>query len=199
MAASSELPPNPDGPLVPEKAVVSRGYILAAIAAVAAGVVTGQLLVDEDVTYKVMPEVSVFAVLYVLAQGVERIVEFVISVLSMAIKGFAENKKRAQLSAINSTLNGNPTVDDIEGLSKKQAAVAEARTEITVLAQGLAFGMAYALVSYLEFGIFKAIGVAGFEPGLDRVLTAIAVMGGSKGLHELIGRLQKSKEAAKTA
>ncbi len=34
--------------------------------------------------------------------------------------------------------------------------------------------------------------------GVDRGLTAIAVMGGSKGLHDLIGKVQKSREASET-
>jgi hypothetical protein len=60
------------------------------------------------------------------------------------------------------------------------------------------FALSYSLVSYFEFGIFKTIGVDNMADGVDRVLTALAVMGGAKGLHDLIGKVQKSKEASET-
>lgn len=176
------------------------GYVAAAAALVAVGVVAGQLLVRADVSFTPAEGVSVFAVLYVLAQGVERVVEFVISSVTLVDGNFAENRKRRAVSLINSTTNGNP-----QGLDASPAKVAEAqeeakeaRLDLGVFSQGLAFALAYALVSYFEFGIFDAVGVTGIAPGADRALTAVAVMGGAKGLHDLLGKIQKSKEASET-
>jgi hypothetical protein len=187
-----------DGVMTTE-AKPNQKYLFAAAAFVAVGVVAGQVLVGADVTYSPAEGISVFAVLYVLAQGIERVVEIVISAITLLGTDFAENRKQQALASLNSTLNGNPALDDITGaVAQEEKKVEEARLDIGLFAQGLAFALSYALVSYFEFGIFTTIGVDDMAAGVDRVFTALAVMGGAKGLHDLIGKLQKSKEASET-
>ncbi len=142
--------------------------------------------------------ISIFAILYVLAQGIERTVDVVINFITLLSDSFAESRKRAALLIVNSTKNGNPTEAEIAGTAKATQTVEETRKDLALFAQGLAFALSYALVSYFEFGIFNTIGVENITKGVDRGLTAIAVMGGSKGLHDLISNVQKSKEATET-
>lgn len=177
-----------------------REYVATAFVLVLIGVAAGQLLVRADVTYKPAAGVSVFAVLYVLAQGVERVVEFIIGAVTALDKDFAENRKRnalASLAAAGTAAPGSVAPAAADPETEKKAK--EARLDIGVLAQGLAFAFAYSFVSYFEFGIFQTIGVENMADGADRALTAVAVMGGAKGLHDLIGKVQKSKEASEAA
>jgi hypothetical protein len=170
-------------------------YIAAAGAAVLIGVVVGQLAAGGDVGFSQEEGISVFAVLYVLAQGVERVVEFTVIVVDLLAAKvgatFAEARKRTAAASIRAALQAGapPAPTDV-------VEARESRADLAVLAGGLGFGLAYALVGYLGVGILSIIGVHDLMPWMDRAFTALAIGGGSKGLHELVGRLQKTKEAA---
>ncbi len=98
------------------------------------------------------PGISVFAILYVLAQGIERTVAVVINFITLWSDSFAESRKRAALLIVNSTKNGNPTEAEIAGTAEATRTVEETRKDIALFAQGLAFALSYALVSHFEFG-----------------------------------------------
>jgi hypothetical protein len=170
-------------------------YVAAAGAAALIGVLVGQLAAGCGVDFSPAEGISVFAVLYVLAQGVERVVEVTVTVVDLlATKAgatFAEARKRTAAASVRAALQagGPPAPTDV-------VEAQEARADLAVLAAGLGFGLAYALVGYLGVGILNIIGVHHLAPEMDRAFTALAITGGSKGLHELIGRLEKSKEAA---
>lgn len=51
----------------------------------------------------------------------------------------------------------------------------------------------------MNYGIMDSLGVTGLNNDLNRLLTALAAAGGSKALHELIGRVQVAKENAQTS
>lgn len=188
----------------------SKGYILLSFFAVVVGVVGGQLAVGADVKYEEPAVgVSVFAVIYVLAQSIERLVEWTITAIDLFTNSFAEGAKKnavQKLRVARSTANGNPIENDF-GITAANAATAvpgaekaieSARKDLAIFGQGLSFALAYVALSYFEYGIFRTIGVTGVLPGLDRCFTALAVTGGSKGLHDLISKIQKSKEKDET-
>jgi hypothetical protein len=171
------------------------------------------------VTYRAIEGISVFAVLYVIAQGSERAVELVTDVLSLIPESPEERKTKAVAAVrkANSTLNGNPLrldllskiVDDsgtrelVEKAAKaseqkadKKTEADDARRDITFLAHGLSIAICAVAVNGLNYGVLSRVGADGVSAGLDRLLTMLAAAGGTKALHELISRVQASKESA---
>lgn len=54
-------------------------------------------------------------------------------------------------------------------------------------------------VNRLNYGLLEHVGATGINSRTDRFFTMLAAAGGTKALHELIGRLQSAKEASDTA
>lgn len=162
--------------------------------------------VSTKVEHHVVPGIAVFAVLYVIAQGVERIVEIVTSLLGLIKNSPGKEKEEAlrAIAAANSTLNGNPSIADFSASAPKAAKakanakkkVDNARTDLSFLALGLSILLCAIAVNALNYGILASLGTTHVNGDLDRLFTALAAAGGSKGVHELVGRLQKGKEAA---
>ncbi|WP_271800409.1 hypothetical protein [Dietzia maris] len=159
--------------------------------------------------YEPAAGIAAFAVLFVIAQAVERLVEWVTDFLKLLPNSTATKKERAtrELRAANSAFNNNPTVASFEdgttitaaALESKEAVVDTARTDIRFLAHGLAILLAAIAVTWMNYGILDSLGVSNFSDDLNRLLTALAAAGGSTALHELISRVQVAKENAQTA
>lgn len=180
-----------------------------------------------EVKFKAVEGISVFAVLYVIAQAAERVTEWVVDLLSLIPESPEQTKKESlkEVRVANSTLNGNPRLADfgpqlgttdsvtlsavVESAANRTSAAAEtkkeaekkvdeARRDITFLAHGVSIVVCALAVNWLNYGLLQHIGAEGVDGGLDRLFTALAAAGGTKALHELIGRFQKSKEATET-
>lgn len=169
------------------------------------GVIVALSASDSKIEYKPVEGISVFAVLYVIAQGVERLVEWTIDLATLLNQSPGKKKDAGlqALTAANSTLNGSPTLDAFESAATAAAdakkEVETARTDITFLAHGLSILLAAIAVNWLDYGIFTHLGATGISESADHLFSALAAAGGSKGVHELIGRLQKTKEASEEA
>lgn len=177
-------------------------YIGLGITSTVFGVVWVLTATPSNVEFKMVEGISVFAVLYVFAQAAERLSEVLIDLVSL-IPHSPEKKKQEALLAVraaNSTLSGKPTeaAFAVAASAKptEEGKVAEARTPITFLAHGVSFAFCALAVTWLNYGLMSHVGAVGVDGDLDRLLTALAAAGGTKALHELIGRLQKAKEAA---
>lgn len=183
---------------------MSQGTVYRAVGIITgiAGVAIALLASAADVTYTAVEGIAVFAVLYVIAQGVERVVEWVVDLASLfpASPGKEKDEALRKLVKANSTMNGNPSVADFDEeantASAEKATVEEKRTDITFLAHGLSILLAAIGVKLVNYGIFSHLGATGVAENVDQLLTALAAAGGSKSLHELIGRLQKAKEGS---
>lgn len=182
-------------------------YITFGILLTVFGVVWAFVGDTSNVKFVTVEGISVFAALYVIAQASERVTEWVVDLLSLSEKSPEKRKEEAlrDVRAANSTLNGNPTLADLSATSaaetKKEAGetkVAEARRDITFLAHGVSIAASALAVNALNYGLLTHIGAEGVSAGIDRLFTVLAAAGGTKALHELIGRLQKAKEAAET-
>lgn len=156
-------------------------------------------------TYAPVAGIAVFAVLYVIAQAVERLVEWVTEGLKLIPDSPGAKKSEAvrALRDANSTLNGNPAIADFTAAQASKAAneevVEKARTDILFLGHGLSILLCSIAVNWMNYGIMDSLGASHLNADLDRLLTALAAAGGSKGLHELIGRVQAAKENAQTS
>lgn len=193
-----------------------------------AGILVIILLPTSNAEYKSAAGIAVFAVLYVIAQAVERLVEWATDFLKLFPKSSGAKKATAtrELRSVNSTINGNPTLADFaaedgddaqpkaealksaaddavkaatEAKKEKEAEVDGKRTDVLFLAHGLSIFLAAIAVNWMNYGIMDSLGVTGLNSDLNRLLTALAAAGGSKALHELIGRVQVAKENAQTS
>lgn len=160
---------------------------------------------SSDVKYAPLVGISVFAVLYVIAQAVERLVEWVVDILTL-LKGSPGQVKAETLRNIgnlDSTINGNPAVTNFDAVTQEKQTEEQkldtAITDITFLAHGLSILLCACAVVALDYGLLESLGATGFAGWADRLVTALAAAGGSKGLHELIGRMEKTKEQAASA
>lgn len=156
------------------------GYTIAGSVLAVGGWLVGMTLVSQPPIFTAAEGVSVFALVYVLAQGVERLVEIVLAVVESVAK------------SIGKEVAPTTKVLAIKANSKDEAESAEADTR--ALAFGLALGSAFVACSYFEVGLLKLIGVTELEGWVDRFVSGLIVAGGSKPLHDLITKVQKSKE-----
>jgi hypothetical protein len=75
-----------------------------------------------------------------------------------------------------------------------------ARKEIQILTAGTAFGLAFALIAGLDTGLLElTIKHPHIPMGLDWVISAAVISGGTAALHDLISKIQKSKEKDEAA
>ena len=86
-----------------------------------------------------------------------------------------------------------------ETKSKAEKQIDEARKDVAFLGLGLSILLCVLAVNALNYGFLTSLGTTGVDGDLDRLLTALAAAWGSKGLHEIVGRLQKGKEQSETA
>lgn len=73
-----------------------------------------------------------------------------------------------------------------------------ARRDIVFLGHGVSFAACALAVNWLNYGLLQHIGAEGVDGRVDRLFTALAAAGGTKALHELIGRFQKAKESTES-
>lgn len=208
--------------------VQSRAYVFVGVGLGAFGVLWVVLRDPSEVTYKTIEGISVFAALYVIAQGAERLTEFVADLLGLMPDSpeKRKNEELLKLRAANSTLNGNPTLADFgsepmgtpgKGVADALAAVAkqtegaadqkkksegvvkERRRDIAFLAGGLSIALCGTAVNALNYGLLARIGAENVNSDVDRLVTALAATGGTKVLHELIGRVQRLRNPPKRA
>lgn len=131
------------------------------------------------------PEISLFAPLYILAQGIERLLEPFTPAFGSAegkTKKEAVNERDQALAEANLNL-----------CAKKQALVNRIRRNRAVIVWGAA-----SLLAMLACGAFgiRLLSAAKFDvPAFwDIALTGLAVGAGTKPLHDLISNIQKAKD-----
>lgn len=183
---------------------VRARYVVGSVVCVIVGVVSGLLVnVWTEVDGFVFAEgISLFALLYVVAQGVERINEFVVNVLNHVLTKddpvFAERRKKAALTnlrklSMEARGADSPDVDLAAVVDKSE--LDSARKEIALLTAGVGFGLTFFFVASLDTGLLEIIVTSPHIPsGVDWLLSAAVLTGGATGLHELLSKLKASKE-----
>ena len=175
------------------------GYLVTGLLLGIAGLAWAIFGTTAEVAYGTIEGVSVFAVVYLIAQSSERVVEFVVNGLNLLpVKNDPESKKQkalAKIRKLDSTNNGNPTMEEVDEKTTQQANVDAARKELAFVGGGLSILLCAVGVNALNYGLMKHIGAVGVNADVDRLLTTLAAAGGTKTLHELIGRFEKAKES----
>ncbi|WEK12352.1 MAG: hypothetical protein P0Y48_07615 [Candidatus Microbacterium phytovorans] len=184
-------------------------YIVTTIILVVAGLVLGPiLLTSSTITQTPVEGIAAFAILYVLAQAIERVNQLLVPVLDRllsAVSGAptATDKKRTALTAVReqaAAMRGfGVSAYSADAQSEADEAVTTANIEKALLTNGLAFLLAMLLVGLFKFSLLASLGYTNVPSVVDIVITATAIMGGSAGLGDLISKIQKSKTADETA
>jgi hypothetical protein len=180
-------------------------YGVVLLAAVAAAVLDS--LVDVDI--KIREQFSIFAVLYIVAQASERLVEPLMKNVApqevehakAAVKVTAKTRQAAVLA-------GNPeaAASSAAEESVAQKALDRIQGQRAVIAWAIASSFALIICGLLGLGLIEAVSttdVTGFKEALfrrvDVIVTGLAIGAGTKPLHDLITRIEKSKSAADPA
>jgi hypothetical protein len=179
-----------------------RRYYWTALGLVVVGVIVGCALMygfhpDPAVVPQLAPGVGVFAVLYVLAQVIERFLEPFSPVLGCLLNGRGEKKSKKTLvvarnkALVEARQTGN--VGKKKECADKQDALNQFRANATPMAFGIAALLAMAGAGYTGFLVMHVIGLTQVAAPVDLLITGMAVGGGAKPLHDLITNLRESK------
>jgi hypothetical protein len=154
----------------------SLGFVIAAYAMVAAGLVLGNWLAKGSAVepvYDSIEGIGLFAVFYAAAQAMERLVE-PLSELNV-IPGFGARKKEAE------TAGDEDEADRIK-----------ANTKVAIWA--LASLIAMLLCGATHLYLLDVVGVEEMPDWLNVLVTGLAIAGGTEPLHKLIGYIEKKSE-----
>jgi hypothetical protein len=195
-----------------------KRYVTLAIVLVLIGLMVGSLLQrnfhpDLEDLPQLVAGVSPFALLYVFAQSIERVIELVSPLLG-GLLGVADSGKpqprfkgevvRTRNSAWREAVVAPSRLvnsDDPEGGTNAEAAVKaqhvveQFRANCAVVAVGLAALLAMVASGYVGFFLLHLLGLGNAGGTLDLLVTGLAVGAGTKPLHDVISNLSKAKES----
>lgn len=184
-----------------------RYVIIAGVLIVGGGALAALLAPLEGVTLTPTDGISIFAILYVLAQAIERLTQLFVPILDRVIAigdggGTATNRKREAIEGVRlQNLRIRAAVAggvEVAVAADDEKEVTAANIEKTLLTNAVALLFAAWAVGWFNFSLLAAIGFQQVPTGIDHVVTATAIMGGTAGLADLISKIQKSKTADET-
>ncbi|MGQ5263018.1 hypothetical protein ACTWLT_19990 [Micromonospora sp. ZYX-F-536] len=168
------------------------GPVVAGFGLIAVGAVAGWMIWRSGASAaKIQPKdtTGVFLTLLVFAAAVERILE----PFSRWLPGRAAEATLARtVTDVNGRVDG-PTEADREAVAVATAAVAQAKANRTIVAWGLASGLATVASSAGGFYVLHAVAGAdwnGMAVWVDAIVTGVMVGSGTKPLHDLVNRVQ---------
>lgn len=171
-----------DETATPSTLVLAGGFI-----AVALGTLIAYLLnkAVEPAVPALAEGLSPFAAVYVAAQALERLLE----PLSPWIRG--NEKKEAKVQLMRALAD-----NDSPAQAGAQRMLGAVRADRAVVFWAVATVLAMVLSASTGLFLLHLIGVTGGPSWLDILVTGLAIGGGTKPLHDLITRIEKSKEKA---
>ncbi|MBM0279905.1 hypothetical protein [Micromonospora tarensis] len=174
------------------------GAVVAGFGLIAAGAAASWLIWSSGLSAaKIQPEdtTAVFLTLLVFAAAVERILE----PFSRWLPGRAAEAALARTVAELDGRADGPTAADREALAVASTRVARAKANRTIVAWGLASGLATVASSAGGFYVLHAVAGGdwnGVAVWVDAIVTGVMVGSGTKPLHDLINRAQNGPPAA---
>lgn len=183
------------------KETPSLREVLVGIGSLFIGVIGG-LLIHSDVTFNPADGIGAFAVFYVIALAIERLLEFFDAPVEGALtwRGGRQTKstlKKERDEAIAAAAN-HPNAPNAPNPADAQAKVNKATKGRSVAIAGLSGGLGIIAAAYLNADFLGAIGVKGEPRWLTLAITGLVVAGGSKQLHDLITNVSKASDAKST-
>jgi hypothetical protein len=182
-----------------------KTWFLIGLALVGLGVLIGWYLQRDagGPVVALQPGISLFALLFVAAQAIERLAELVSRTpwIGMRFKGDSTIDKGTARRIFNQAIAaGSMAVIRAEKDDAADAA-AEAAQDLAIINAnrssfffGLNAAMAAIAAGYLNLHLLGLIGVSGVASWLDLLVTSLVISGGTKPLHDLISRIESSKQ-----
>ncbi len=174
-------------------------YLLGAYVVIGFGVLAGWVLWKVVKPHDFVPEpgVSVFALLYIFAQTIERVLEPLTSHIGGAPNPDAGNEgspKRLSESDAAANLKAAGSKD----ADKWRTVVAQVTGNRALATWALASFLAMLASGGLGVFLLHAVGLTSVPPAVDILVTGLAIGSGTKPLHDLIGNIQAAKEEKKS-
>ncbi|HST69536.1 MAG TPA: hypothetical protein VLI94_07750 [Solirubrobacterales bacterium] len=186
----------------PQKKYLKKGY-----QAVGAAVVAAFLLEEfVDVTIGISEGFAPFAVIYIVAQAVERLIQpfttFTVKAQdkSQAVSELAKTRgaRTLALRAANLDLLDEKTDEAVE----KEKELAQINADRAMTYWAAATAIALLICGLLGLGLIGSVATLSgpwWVDNLDVVITGIAIGAGTKPLHDLISFIQNKKQKTETA
>jgi hypothetical protein len=192
---------NGDGTLLAPDPVYIWGAYAALIVAAAIAI---WLASKNDLTIGVSEGFAPFAVIYIVAQALERVVQPLTYLMGKADKK-AEAKKALTVAKTELALTvaeapaASPAATTVNAQQKKLAVI---QADRAILFWAIATCLALLVCGFLDLGLIQSIAhvtndadeVPNWFDRADVVLTGIAVGSGTKPLHDLIALIQNAKQ-----
>lgn len=184
-------PPQP-APATPTAAPHTSVVVLGYLAVVAFSFIAAGLVLDEGIEISLSvktDDFEWFAVLYVAAQAIERLLE--------PIMGMIKSEPAAVAKSAVATAAEGPDK------ALKQTELAQVQADRAVIAWAIASSLALVLCGFLHLGILESLATVSAEGSskeafevVNVIITGLVIGAGTKPLHDLISRIEKSKEKA---
>lgn len=189
----------PANTIAPEVKYLIFGYGLVLVGIIGAVLLAGK----DDVSIGVSEGFAPFAVIYIVAQAIER---FIQPFTGFAVKAKEKTETRNALAAsVNALQAGGLGASSTEATNAvaKQRDLEQIQADRAVVFWAVATFLALLVCGALELGLIEAVAdVSGAGDGfryLDVVITGIAVGSGTKPLHDLISFIQNKKQKSDPA
>ena len=151
--------------------------------------------------------VSVFAIFYIVAQALERLLEpltafygattpkatATANVRGLTTKSHAVKQRDMKIRDATRAAGTNAGDTNADSAADWQQIVDQVRSNTTTV-WALGAALAMCVSGWLGLLLLRTVGLGSAPRGLDLLVTGLVLGGGTKPLHDLIGNIQKSKE-----
>jgi hypothetical protein len=142
--------------------------------------------------------ISVFAPLYILAQGIERLLDPLSSFITVKPPTAGTSKtsdaKKVRKQKAQDAVNEAIAAGDAQRAAEWQAVVDQIRRNTGLLAWTIASVLGMVICGAFGLFMLRMVGFTAVPKQVDLILSGLAVGAGTKPLHDLIGNLQAAKE-----
>lgn len=167
----------------------SDRFILLAYALVAVGAFLGWLLwkLAHPVAFTPPDGISIFAVLFIFAQAIERGLEPLTNYAGDLAEGLDTHRKARERDELIAKGKKVKAV-------RKQVEIDQARQDRAVVVWAVASVVAMSGCGALGILLLTLVGAKGVPEWVDIAITGLVIASGTKPLHDLVSYVQKSKE-----
>lgn len=224
VAATAAVPPMPTTGSDPDAKTGPHEWLVgvSVLGVIAISIIA--VLVFKDGNYKTatprpIPEgLTIFAIFFVAAQGIERLLEPIASLftsaeddLKAAEKQVEDAKKAAgaeQIQNLRNMLGGQPTTEDakkvelqheLDGAATKVAALRRSKNDRKVVFWALASSVAIVASASMQLYLLRTVGISSAPRYHEVLATGLIVGAGTKPLHDLVTLISAKADSAKSS
>jgi hypothetical protein len=183
-------------PVGEEKPTADPAWMLGGYAFAVAGAILGWFLFRafDPKPFTPGPNISTFAMLYILTQALERLLEPLSAFLDGATKRAQKVGARNSAMIAAVAAGPSPSTADLDAVRLAQKEVDQLRRNKAVVLWGVATFLAMLVSGWLGVFLLHLMGVHEGGHMVDILVTGLVIGSGTKPLHDLISNIQKSKE-----